>query len=362
MAQKLTVLSDGTLGVKKRMTPLSKHEATPQPAIKLSRLQELLKSGKPKVCFVRGEGIGDVLMTLPTLHAMKHEFKHIEIHYATNTKYFGGALVKVLDNNPDIDKVIDRDNLIETDYDLVVNLHCPAIHQEIPRSRPPNRIDIFANTAGVKIIDPVPRYYITKEEVEEGKKYFARCHPNDKKIFVHTSASSNRRSLDQTLLFSALSHLNNHHGIQSVILTHPSDHDYKKSRWSDLPGALVLDSLDIRQVAGVMVHCDLVLCPDSAILHLAGALRIPTVSMFGPTDPNSRINYYKQAVAIWKGADYMPCPCWYGSCSIGETCWKSITLSDIVNACINQIASTNKVDLNNLTPRSIGEMFKSEMV
>lgn len=361
MAQKLAVLSDGTLGVK-RMRPLAKNEATPQPAIKLSRLQQLLKSGKPKVCFVRGEGIGDVLMTLPAVHAMKHEFKHIEIHYATNTRYFEGALVKVLENNPDIDRVIDRNDLKETDYDLVINLHCPAIHLETPGARPPNRIDIFANTAGVKIIDPVPRYYITDKEVEKGKEYFSRWHPNDKKIFVHTSASSRRRSLDQTTLFSALSHLNKAHGIRSVILTHPADHDYKDNRWSELPGALVLKNLDIREVAGIMVHCDLVMCPDSALLHLAGALKIPTVSLFGSTDPNARINYYRQAVAIWKGEDYQPCPCWYGSCSIGEICWKAITLSDIVNACVNQIASTNKVDLNNLTPREIGEIFKSEMV
>lgn len=359
MARKLSVLPDGTLGLK-RMIPLTKHEATPQPAVKLSRLQQLLKTGKPKVCFVRGEGIGDVLMTLPAVHSMKHQFKHVEIHYATNIGYLEGALVKVLEGNPDIDQIISRDDLNEQDYDLVVNLHCPAIHQERIGKRPPNRIDIFAHTTGVEILDPVPRYFIKDEEVEAGREHFQRWHPDDKKILVHVNASSKRRSINPDIVWNALAELNGRYGIRSVILSHSTDHSHD-SKWKSLPGGMVLAGLDIREIGGVMVHCDLVLCPDSSVLHLAGALHMPIVSLFGPTDPNARINYYEKAVAIWHGT-YQPCPCWYEACPIGERCWQDVTTSEIVNACVRQMKETSKVNLDQLQPKTMGRMFKSELV
>ena len=230
MAQKFKVLPDGTLGIT-RMRPLTKNEATPKPAIKLSRLHQLLQTSKPKICFVRGEGIGDVIMTLPTVHAMKHFFNEVEIHYATNVGYLEGALVKVLQGNPDIDQIIDRDNLVETSYDLIINLHCPAIYQEKPGLNPPNRIDIFANTAGLQLLDQVPHYYITDEEVARGKVNFHRWHPDDKKILVHMNASSQDRSIDPKIISQALSDLYTKYQIRSVMLTHSSDHS---SCWGGL--------------------------------------------------------------------------------------------------------------------------------
>jgi len=41
--------------------------------------------------------------------------------------------------------------------------------------------------------------------------------------------------------------------------------------------------------AALLQQADRFLCNDTGVMHMAGALRVPTVTLFGPTDP-----------ALWK--------------------------------------------------------------
>jgi len=342
--QKISLGADGVVSYKK-MQPFVPSIARIRPAIKLNRLQKLIQTKCPSICLVRGEGIGDVLMTTPTIHAMRELFaNNCHITFATNTRYLEGALVKVLKHNPDIDHIIERQLLDEKEYDLVVNLQCPSIAFEKPRAIPPNRVDLFANHAGVKLADPRPRYFIQKEEVEAGEIFLQGVMPTERLVLVQPFASSVNRTYNQRKLKSACILLFETYGIRSVIVTHDTD-GASDTLWDNVPGSIYLRNVDIRGIGGVMVHCDLVLCPDSSILHLAGCLGVPCVSLFGPTPPQSRINYYPETVAIWEGEDIPACPCWYERCPMGYMCWERITKESIVTKCIERLQSSKKVDI-----------------
>lgn len=350
MAQKITLSNNGVI-VHGRMRPANvAGGARHTPAIRLSRLHQLLKSQCPSICVVRGEGIGDVLMTTPTIRALKMMFDKVNITFATNTRYLDGALVKTLTYNPDISHIIERELMDELTFDLVVNLHCPAVNHEKRGKFPPNRIDLFAAHAGVKLSDPVPKFYIQKEEVDSGEIILERA-LNDKLILVQPFSSSKTRSSPHVKLKQAMIEMYQKYGIRSVIITHSSD-GKTDVLWDNIPGSIFLRDVDIRGIAGVMVHCDLVLCPDSSILHLAGALGIPTVSLFGPTPPQSRINHYKNAVALWEGSGLGPCPCWYDSCLIRYTCWERLTTRTIVDKCLEHLGNTSRVDIQKLLERT----------
>lgn len=343
--QTITLGSNGVVQFGKRMRPAStKHSARVTPAVKLSRLHKLLKTQRPSICVVRGEGIGDVIMTTPTIHAIKEMFGNVEITYATNTKYLGGALVKTLKHNPDIDVIIERDLIDDLNFDLVVNLQCPAINHEKKGKIPLNRIDLFANHAGVKLSDPVPRFYVQKEEVEGGEIILQTISPKEKVMLVQPFASSKARSGLHTKMKQAVIDLYKDHGVRSVVLAHSSDGS-SDVLWNNVPGSLYVKDLDVRGIAGLMVHCDLVLCPDSSILHVAGALGVPTVSLFGPTPPQSRINYYKNTVALWEGEQIAACPCWYDTCPTGYACWDRLQTPDIVSKCVEHLQNTTKVKI-----------------
>lgn len=51
------------------------------------------------------------------------------------------------------------------------------------------------------------------------------------------------------------------------------------------PSAQVLPRLNLHGVATVLAHTDLVVAVDTGLGHLAAALNIPTVALYGPTDP-----------------------------------------------------------------------------
>jgi ADP-heptose:LPS heptosyltransferase len=312
------------------------------PAVKLNRLKKLIQSKHPHICVVRGEGIGDVITATPTIRALKNTFANIDITFATNTSYLNGALVKVLQYNPDIGHILERNLIDDTQYDLVINLHCPAVKNEVSGKLPPSRIDVFAHHAGVDLKDPVPKYFIKEDEIDYGETLLKNIDSRDKIILVQPFASSQKRSFDVRKVKEALVNLNNRHGIRSIVLTH--DEDHMDVLWNSLPGCRVMHNLDIREIAAVMVHCDMVLCPDSSILHLAGALGVPTVALFGPTPPQSRISHYKNAIGIWYGKDIPACPCWYGHCPTGYACSNRITSDDIETTIIKHLSNTKRVD------------------
>ncbi|MFI5094780.1 MAG: glycosyltransferase family 9 protein [Candidatus Acidiferrales bacterium] len=54
---------------------------------------------------------------------------------------------------------------------------------------------------------------------------------------------------------------------------------------AELPESFVSVSLPLRQFMAVLSHCSLLICNDSGPLHIAEALAVPVVAVFGPNKP-----------------------------------------------------------------------------
>jgi len=80
---------------------------------------------------------------------------------------------------------------------------------------------------------------------------------------------------------------------------------------------------DIMELAAVIKHCKVFVTPDSAPLHIAAAMRVPFVALFGPTSSKRHMPPAVAGVALEKGLACAPC--------YGTTC-KIKT-----QACIRQI-------------------------
>lgn len=84
-----------------------------------------------------------------------------------------------------------------------------------------------------------------------------------------------------------------------------------------------------------LCYSDVVICNDSSAGHLAAALGIPTISLFGPTDykmwkpmGNNRVNVLSSEL------DCAPCNNMY--CDIGKKCMNSITSEIVYKALLNE--------------------------
>jgi ADP-heptose:LPS heptosyltransferase len=111
-----------------------------------------------------------------------------------------------------------------------------------------------------------------------------------KVVMVQIFGSSATRSIDSAKVRNALIRLYNDYKVHSLIMTHSTDKSTDIT-WTDIPGSVIAKERDCREIAAIMINCDLLLCPESALHQIGGALGVPCFSLLAQ-DPRARINYY----------------------------------------------------------------------
>lgn len=307
-----------------------------------SRLDGLLRGKKPKICIYRRlGGIGDVIMSTPLLKHIKRLLPNCHLVYATDLVYSNGALGDVIRNNPFVDELVSYKSVTARDYDLFTDITATGLAREKKGQVPPNRIDMFAEQLGVDISsDPVPTYVITDDEREWAKELVeqeALPHNRDDitLIGIQVKSNDNRRTwpLEHN---KCLVELLTQDPKARVALFHWEKRNHFKPRQT------FICDYNLRYTAAVLEQCDVVVTPDSSLLHLAGALQKKIVGLFGSVPPESRTNHYANCTAITAG---LPCEgCWYSpSCGGKITCMKEISPEMTQDAIETKLAEDTKV-------------------
>jgi len=63
----------------------------------------------------------------------------------------------------------------------------------------------------------------------------------------------------------------------------------------------------LQNTAAIIRHCKLFICGDSGLMHIATAVDVPTLGLFGPTDYNRTAPYGKQHRIVRTGIECSPC-------------------------------------------------------
>lgn len=309
----------------------------------LTNLDKVIQGEAPRILVSRfSGGIGDVLMTTPSVRAISRKYG-CKVDYATDLNYLDGALEKVLRHNPYIDKILSAADLsdIKEDYNAVVDFGCPCVLHERPKAKPVNRIDLFARYVHIQLQDFYLDYVITEEERAWAKEFMItrnlRSRPT---ILVQPFSSSLRRDAPTNIVQQVLREVIRKQRVNLLVITHDSDNN-KETRW-DWAEITPLHNFHVRQLAAIIEQVDLIFCPDSAILHLAGALDKKTVTLFGPTDPRARINYYPEAIAVCPGIRLSCFPSWYDAqaCNNRCVCWKLLDVQEITDVIFSKLNDT----------------------
>ncbi len=97
-----------------------------------------------------------------------------------------------------------------------------------------------------------------------------------------------------------------------------------RSKPSDMTG-----KTNIMQLAALVGRAKVYLSADSAPLHVAAAMNVPVVALFGPTDPKRHMPPIGRGVVMRQP---MKCsPCYSGTCKIStHACMKQITAEDVL--------------------------------
>ena len=134
---------------------------------------------------------------------------------------------------------------------------------------------------------------------------------------LHTYSSTfknmNRKCWDKDQFVALVRQLSQvHPDARFLIFSGPSDEAVNQYIMQHAPGGVVLvREPNLRQALAVLKRCRLFISNDSAIMHLAAALDVPVVALFGPSNW-LRLRPWNQAHAIVRRD--LPCmPCFHYS-------------------------------------------------
>jgi heptosyltransferase-2 len=80
---------------------------------------------------------------------------------------------------------------------------------------------------------------------------------------------------------------------------------------------------NLKEAIAVISRCTLFISNDSGLMHIAGALNIPTIAIFGSTNPVTTSPVGDRSVVIYKGASCSPC--------LKETCPTDFRCMDMIS-------------------------------
>lgn len=325
-------------------------------------------------------GLGDTLFATPGIKALKEQRPDVEIFVCTwniglgvveNNPYIDGQLFTISSelamHYPDFDEVIDFSRVISYN----------------PEAEYVNSYDIysqhFEELFDIKVEDKNPNVFLTDEEkirarnvlIDNGVK------PTDKVVGIVDRSSNIVRSwpfeyslelayrlveagykvvmlghssfLETRRYFTCPScgasqyvDISTHLHIQSVIRCCKCNEINIITGDNHVPGILwTMGKTNVRQAMALVSQCDLLIGPDSGLIHAAGALRVPSLGLFGPFHSDVRVRYMPEANVIQSDLKCAPCFSYnfhIHECPLGgpnAPCMWNITPDEVFEKAIN---------------------------
>lgn len=137
-----------------------------------------------------------------------------------------------------------------------------------------------------------------------------------------------------------------------VLLGAPNDRALAEELAKEIPGSINrVGETSLREFAEQLTQSRVVICNDSGAMHLAAVLQVPTVAIFGSTEPR-RTGPLGNTVTVLR--HHVLCsPCYLRTCSLDFRCMKEITVSEVLEAVTKRVAG-----IQEFSPRNGQKMRK----
>ncbi len=234
-------------------------------------------------------GLGDVVTTLALVQDLREKYKSSKIVY-----YIRETYREILERHPAIDLVIIKPQNFNNCHVIELSHPCPASLYEsntVPYTDK-SRIELWKDSVGMAS-DTKPKLYLSSQEIEWGKEYVGT---NKVGLVLRTSEKWRDYPSNKKLL-------ENLKGLGVILIDHKINPFEVKST----------NDLTIRQHMAVINALKVIITPDTAWLHVAGALNKKIVALMGSMDPEYRSNPYN-AISLTAECPYDRHPCWYDIC------------------------------------------------
>ena len=334
--------------------------------------------GIRRILIIRNDGIGDVLNSTPAISALRDAYR--DAHISVVVKPPGAEMLRL---NPHVDKVLiyDADNmslrsrwrflrqLRAERYDMAVVLrnasqsnfmaYFSGARYRIGRRSERKRFS-FTLTHGVNFHDPKGTKHETERNMDvarlagvgDGSRELVLRLSEEERAWardflpvvtprvlvgIHPGGSS----FDKLWPAENFAHIANRliqdFGAKIALFGGRGEEDLVRSIQDKMTHPPVLATgIQLRQFAALVAECSLFLCNDSGPMHIAAALKVPTVAIFGPTDHVRWKPHSENAVIVRQDMDCWPCSA--HKCRRAFECIKSLPVEDVWSAIVEKFS------------------------
>lgn len=252
-----------------------------------------------RVLFARSGGFGDLLFLGPILREVRRRWPAVRIGVACRP-----ARRVVLDGLGLVDFWEDAPVSVDIaqSYDAAVSFE-HVIETETRR----HYVDALAASMGLTLPASLESHRCEYRVTDAERRWARDKYPRTiyRRVGVQWSASAAARSYPPRMLAEACTLLERR-GWEVHLYGEPGAIPAKSG--IGVKAVANDDRLTFRQTCAAMTLCDVVLAPDSALLHVAGALGLPAVGLFGPIDGRMRCAY-SPSVTVLQGKGIPCAPC-----------------------------------------------------
>lgn len=296
--------------------------------------------------------IGDAILTTPVLGVMLQQLPMAEVDILAAPR-----TVELFDNNSALREVILYDKhapikqkisfikkLRLKRYDLVIDLKNSAFPFLMgARYRTPlffkNEKNISMKEKHLQKIKALGfdikgadfLIKIDKESESFVKTILSEVKDRNRIIAISVGARSHIKRWPYSGFINVCKELQNKHKAFLVFLGDKADINLVKrvtakigSDYLDLAG-----KTNLIQLAAVLKRCNFLLCNDSAIMHMACAVKKPVIALFGPTDHKKYGPESENSVIIYKRIKCAPCR--KAQCVFNHECLNLITPEEVLS-------------------------------
>jgi lipopolysaccharide heptosyltransferase II len=293
------------------------------------------KSEIKKILCIKPRGIGDIVLSTIVLDNLIAHFPSVKIDYLT--EHFAKSAVE---NNPLVNKVITIDKkefplkaalkIRKEKYDMILDLWSNPRSAQITflsgvkyrvgfayRGRKYAYNFLATSSKGehhsaehnlellkaidVPIVSKKIHYYVDDKDDIAAKDFIKKNFRGDKKIMgIIPSGGWPSKRCDASKWVEIGKAITEKHNVGFLILWGPGDEKDANYIKVNLANSVLASKTTVSEMSGFIKNCNIILANDSGPMHIAAALNIPTLGIFGPTNPKAHGPYSENSTYIIK--------------------------------------------------------------
>lgn len=181
--------------------------------------------------------------------------------------------------------------------------------------------------------DTIPKIFLNEEDVRFGRDFVKDRIAGSKRmlIAIHPGSGSRQKCWPVERFVALINWLYQEYQACIVMIFGPADQEIlERLKAGGNGGFIIADQLPLSKLAAVIKRCNLFIGNDSGVTHLAAALGIHTIALFGPTDPKVWGPRGESVKILYRKAHCSPCRAEMRRDCLTQRCLEKIPIEDVM--------------------------------